>query len=54
MQKENVYHVYKKKSVVAHNLTYDELCEKVEKSDIDLDQVEIVQLSPPPYQDASY
>lgn len=54
MQKEKVYHVYKKDSVLAHNLTYEQLCDKVAKDEIDLEDVEIIQLTPPSYIEASY
>lgn len=54
MQKEKVYHVYKKDSVLSHNLTYEQLCDKIAKDEIDLEDVEIIQLSPPSYTEASY
>jgi hypothetical protein len=54
MQKEKVYHVYRKDSVIAHNLTYNQLCDKVAKDEIDLKDVDIIQLSPPQYSEASY
>lgn len=54
MQKEKTYHVYRKNSVLAHNLTYEQLCDKVAKNEIDLEDVEIIQLSPPVYSEASY
>lgn len=54
MQKEKIYHVYKKECVVAHSLTYNELCDKVAKDEINLENVEIIELSPPQYSEASY
>jgi hypothetical protein len=54
MQKEKVYHVYKKDSILAHNLTYEQLCDKVARDEIDLEDVEIIQLCPPAYTEASY
>jgi hypothetical protein len=54
MQKEKIYHIYKEDNVVAHNLSFDELCDKIKKDEIDFEEVEILQLSLPQYIDASY
>lgn len=54
MQKEKIYHIYKEDDVVAHNLSFDELCDKIKKDEIDLEEVEVLQLSPPQYTEASY
>jgi hypothetical protein len=54
MQKEKIYHIYSNDDVVAHSLTFDELCDKIKKDELDLEDVEVLQLSPPPYSEASY
>jgi len=54
MQKEKIYHIYSNDNVVAHSLTFDELCDKIKKDELDLEDVEVLQLSPPPYSEASY
>ena len=58
MVNELVFHVYKKDSletkVIAHNLTVDELEEKMKNKDIDISIHEIVPIEPQGYTDASY
>ena len=57
MQKEKIYHVYSQNCVVAHSLTLDQLYDKIDKDEIDLEDIEILQLSPPSYSaysEASY
>ena len=53
-EKETMYHIYKENDVVAHSLSFDELCEQIKKDEIDLEEVEIIKLSPPKYTEASY
>lgn len=54
MQKEKIYHVYSQNCVVAHSLTLDQLYDKIDREEIDLEDIEILQLSPPSYSEASY
>lgn len=54
MQKEEIYHIYQKDDIVAHSLTFEQLCDKIKKDEIDVKEVEVLQLSPPQYTDASY
>jgi len=54
MQKEKVYHVYQKDNVLAHNLTVDELYVKLSSEELDLEGIEIIQLKPSQYTEASY
>jgi len=53
-ERETMYHIYKEDDVVAHSLTFDELCDKIRKDEVDLEEVEIIKLSPPKYNEASY
>jgi hypothetical protein len=54
----SVYHVYCAKSkskVIAHNLTYDELSNKILNDEFDLESIEILKLSKENYhEDVSY
>ena len=54
----SVYHVYCTKSkskVIAHNLTYDELSNKILNDEFDLESIEILKLSKEKYlEDVSY
>jgi len=54
MQKEKIYHIYSNENIIAHSLTFDELCDKINNEEINLENVEILQLSPPQYSEASY
>ena len=54
MQKEKIYHIYSENDVLAHNLTFDELCVKIKNKEFDLDEVEVLQLSLPTYTEDSY
>jgi len=55
---DSVYHVYCAKSktkVIAHNLTYDELSNKILNDEFDLESIEILKLSKEKYlEDVSY
>jgi hypothetical protein len=52
MQKEKIYHIYSNENIIAHSLTFDELCDKINNEEINLENVEILQLSPPQYSEA--
>jgi len=54
MQKEEIYHIYQKDDVVAHSLSFEQLCDKIKKDEINIQEVEVLQLSPPQYTEASY